>query len=299
MSEAVAAEPVVESPAPQPLGAVDNLAEYRSRRDEAPADGEVAEKPVEAKVEKVDAEPDPASEAGKALAAKKGSLQSRIDQLTREKKQAEELATRELAAIKAELAALKAGNQPKQEPAPKVEPTGKPKVGDFENYEDFVEALADWKAEEKVKAEVARQSGAAQQTAVERRQNEVRAKALEAHPDSDEVLQAFVDAGQVFHPAVSAAVLHEDLGHELAYMVAKDPALNERIARAANPYVEVGKLIAKLEGATTAPKPVPVVSKAPEPVKPVTGGDAAAAGSFDPAKSNSIAEYRKNRAKLL
>jgi hypothetical protein len=112
------------------------------------------------------------------------------------------------------------------------------------------------------------------------------------------VLQAFVDAGLVFHPAVSAAVLHEELGHEIAYAVAKDPALHAKIAQSPNPMVEIGRLIGRLEGAKEAPKPAVVVSKAPEPVKPVSGEGSSASGGFDPSKSNSIAEFRKNREKL-
>lgn len=292
MSESVAAaESVAESVvSPQPLGAIDSLTEFRSRRDEDPA--EPVETVAKPEAEKVEAEPDPASEAGKALAAKKGSLQARIDELTREKKQA----GAEAASLRARLEALEA--KPRAEEPAKVEATGKPKAGDFENYEDFVEALADWKADERIKAEVARQTGAAQQTAVERRQNEVRAKAMEAHPDSDDVLQAFVDAGHVFHPAVSAAVLHEELGHEIAYAVAKDPALHAAIAAAANPMVAIGRLIGRLEAAKETPKPAVVVSKAPEPVKPVSSEGSAASGGFDPAKSHSLAEFRKNREKL-
>jgi chromosome segregation ATPase len=296
MSESVAAAESVAEPvaSPQPLGTLDSLTEFRSRRDEAPAEVvEAVEKPV-VEAEKVEAEPDPASEAGKALAAKKGSLQSRIDELTREKKQAGS----EVAALRARLEAIEAAQKPKVETPAKAETPGKPKAGDFENYEDFVEALADFKAEEKIRAEVAKQTGAAQQTAVERRQNEVRAKALEAHPDSDDVLQAFVDAGQVFHPAVSAAVLHEELGHEIAYAVAKDPALHAKIAQSPNPMVEIGRLIGRLEGAKEAPKAAVVVSKAPEPVKPVSGEGSSASGGFDPSKSNSVVEFRKNRDKL-
>lgn len=290
--EAVA-EPVVS---PQPLGALDSLTEFRSRRDEEPATEPAKEadaKPV-VEAEKVEAEPDPASEAGKALAAKKGSLQSRIDELTREKKQAGS----EVAALRARLEALEAGQKPADAKPVKVETPGKPKAGDFENYEDFVEALADFKADEKIKAEVARQSGAVQQTQLQQRQGAVYAKTVEAHPDANEVLTAFVEANGQFHPAVTAAVLHEELGHEIAYAVAKDPALHAKIAQSGNPMVEIGRLIARLEGAKETPKPAVVVSKAPEPVKPVSGEGSSASGGFDPAKSSSLAEYRKNREKL-
>jgi hypothetical protein len=303
MSESVVSEVANEAlTTPQPLGTLDSLTEFRSRRDEAPAEVvETVEKPV-VEAEKVEAEPDPASEAGKALAAKKGSLQSRIDQLTREKNEAVDRERKRIFELEAKIAAIEKSVTDRRTPETAqevVDPNDpEPLVEKFDSYEKYVKAQARWEARQEVKAAQQQYAQRAQSSELERRQESVRAKALEAHPDSDDVLQAFVDAGQVFHPAVSAAVLHEELGHEIAYAVAKDPALHAKIAQSPNPMVEIGRLIGRLEGAKEAPKAAVVVSKAPEPVKPVSGEGSSASGGFDPGKSNSIAEFRKNREKL-
>jgi len=293
-------EPVAEVANVEPIAPVEvvsdpeaaSLADYRAGKT-APAE------PVEApKVEpKVEAEPDPASEAGKALAAKKSSLQARIDELTREKNQSVAAERAKVAALEAKLAAL-------EKPAAPVA-TAKPKVDDFATYEDFVEAIGDWKAEQKLAAHVAAQQAERQAVAQSQQQqhyvtriDKVRATGVEAHPDFDDVLTAFVKDGHVFHPTIEAATLHEELGHEIAYAVAKDPSLNARIGSAPNPWVEIGRLVGKLEAAATpAEKPAAPVSRAPAPIVPVVGETPA--GGFDPSKSNSIAEFRKNRNQFV
>lgn len=303
MSEAVTESaietpaPVVETPAaPVALGEVESLADYRARR----AAGESGE-PVEApKVEPpAPVEPDPASEAGKELAAKKKSLQARIDELTREKNQSVAAERAKVAALEARLAALEGKQAPAAPAAPAADPNDpEPSADAFDTYEKYVKAQARWEARQELKAHQAAQAQAAQAQHYSSRQEEVRAKAIEAHPDVDAVLQGFVDAGHVFHPAVSMAILHEPLGHEIAYAVAKDPALNVKIAQAPNPWVEIGRLVAKLEAAATPAEPkAPPVSKAPAPIAPVVGESGA--GGFDPAKSNSIAEFRKNRERFM
>lgn len=91
-----------------------------------------------------------ASDAGRKLQAKRGSLQARIDAITREKyetarerdeiRQRAESAERELHALKT----------PK--PAAVATPTGKPSVDQFQTYDEYVEALTDWKTDQKLAA---------------------------------------------------------------------------------------------------------------------------------------------------
>lgn len=301
MSEPIAAEPVIVNPSPAIVTpaadpAAASLADYRKQQSappveaKPPAEPVVAEPVVEADP---DAEPDPASDAGKALAKHKSKLQARINELRAQAGGSE----REAAALRAELAALKAGKVAEPEPAkPAIDPS-KPKVENFANYEEFVEALFEWGVEQKL---TAREKAAAKDDAAKSAataQQRAQAAGIAAHADFDETIGAFVDAGHQFSPVVAEAVLGHELGHEIGYALAKDPAEHARIA-ALPPgaqYVEIGKLIARLEAAAVpapAPKPAPV-TKAPAPVKPV-GGSAATAVP-DPKNITSVREYRKHR----
>lgn len=297
MSEAVEAAPVE----PTPLGSLESVTEFRERRAEADIGEPVAAEPavpaVTAPPEPA-AEPDPASEAGKALAAKKGSLQARIDEMARKSGETERQYQSRVSALEAEIAALKGKAEPVKPPADPA----KPKAADFETYEDFVDALAEYKADVKIKAERERIDREQRGQHVTAAQSRVEAAAKEAHADFDETIAAFVADGHTFSPFVADAILGHPLGHELAYALAKDPAANARINAAPNAYVagiEVGQVLAGLKAAPVAEKAAPVVSKAPAPVQPVTAGGATASGSPDPANISSIATWGKERKKFL
>jgi hypothetical protein len=120
MTEQAAAveTPVTETPAtPIPLGQLESVAEYRERRSKGetgePVEAVAAEpvKPAEPAAKAAD--PDPASEAGKELAKQKGSLQARIDELTRKNGESERQYRQREAELLAQLEAVKAGGKPR------------------------------------------------------------------------------------------------------------------------------------------------------------------------------------------
>ena len=119
------------------------------------AGGEASAK---ARAEKAE-EKEPAKPEAKPEEDKPGNprhdARARVMQATREAAEAK----REAAALKAELEKLRtAPAKPEAEAKPARDPNAKPTSDQFDTYEEYVEAVADWKTEQKLaKAEEARQ----------------------------------------------------------------------------------------------------------------------------------------------
>lgn len=236
-------------------------------------------------------DPDPASDAGKQLAAKRKSMQDRIDQLTWEKHEA----TRRTEKLEAD---LKAKNEP---PAAAKTADARPKLKsftdrigtDFEDYESAVEAHTDALTDYKLATRDSASAAASAQHARQSSLNAAAAKGREAHADFDAVIGEYVNQGGRFAPSnaveangplgdLEAVVLQHPLGHTVAYEVAKDAELRARLMGASSRVLfmaEMGKLLTRLGGAPTGspPKPAPV-SKAKPPVQPAKGQPSATGG---------------------
>jgi hypothetical protein len=208
-----------------------------------------------------------------AQETKRHGAQQRINEITRQKYEAQ----REAEYWKAKAEELKT--------APAAPATEKPVVSDFDDYESFVEALADWKAEQKVsevltkreQEQKQREAETQAKTAWEERVEKVR----EELPDYDEVI--FSDAFRTLpvSAAMAEAIEASEFGPKLAYHLAKNPAEAARIASLA-PIPAVRELL-MLEGklSVASPPQTRPVSAAPAPIAPVAG--ARAAVSKDPA----------------
>lgn len=214
---------------------------------------------------------------------KKGGFQRRIDKLTTEKRE-----------LEARLAELTAG-KPAEKPAETAKPDaadGKPQLEKFESYEDYVEALTDWKlaqreaaAAEKAKADAEKQQRAELAKSWQARQDAVRAK----YDDYDEVVGQEIPITGV----MQQALLESDHGAELAYWLGSNPAEAEQIAKL-GPVAAI-KALAKIEdslsGGSAEPpaKPKRRASSAPEPISPV--GARGSAATKDPDKMT-FQEYK-------
>lgn len=217
---------------------------------------------------------------------KRPGVQSRIDELTRARYEAEREAKfwREQAAK----------SPPTSTDAPK------PTKADYPDDEAYFEALADFKAEQKVQqfsqqtqAERA-QEAQARQTASQFDLYQERVQQADL-PDYAEVVgQSDVPAA----PHVLESILDSDVGPQLAYHLAKHPDVAERL-NAMTP-VQAAREIGRLEAAVTGPatQPTPPAKRttsAPAPINPVRGGN----GQFTkPVEAMSDAEwYAANRPK--
>ena len=226
-----------------------------------------------------------------AAPPKKSGVQKRIDELVREReteRRAREMAEAELIRLREQVE----GKKPEQQPGPQA---GKPKPDDFKSYEDYLEALADFKAGEKLakerqdtQAAMEREHRAKEKATFQDRTEKARTK----YADFDDVVFGG-EAVPVTQPMMDA-IFDSEHGPDIAYHLGKHPDDAKRIA-GLSPVAairEIGKIEARfLQGAM--PPEQKRTSKAPEPITPVGG---AGASDKDPAKMT-MAEYERWRAK--
>lgn len=197
---------------------------------------------------------------------KKTGVQKRFDELTRKAHEAaREAAYWREQAIKSQ--------------APSQDATTKPARDAFASDADYFEALADWKAEQKV-SEFRKQQQAEALNKAEQTQTATRfelyqervAASLEAMPDYAEVVGASdVPAA----PHVLESILDSDSGPQLAYHLAKNPELAEQL-NAMTPVQaarEIGRLEAQLAQPKTETPPPKRTTNAPPPINPVRGSN--------------------------
>ena len=235
--------------------------------------------PVETTEEQADKphEEKPRDESGRF----KRSAQDRINEITRAKHDAER---------EAEFWRQKATAKPES-------PADKPAPDQYKDYGEFVEALADWKADQRVSAALAARDGERAKDAEGRaakagtdawqeRQTAVRGTIA----DYDEVIGK---SQIVVAPHVITALLDSEHGPEVAYHLAKHPDQADRI-NGLSP-LSAAREIGRLEASLSAPKQ-PIVkpaSNAPAPISPVRNS---ASQANDPAQMTHE-QYRQMRAK--
>ncbi len=200
---------------------------------------------------------------------KPNRVQERIDELTRQKGES----AREAAYWRG----VAEANKPKAEtPPPANDPTSRPKVEDFETYDDFTEALTDWKLDQRDQKRDATQRAEAQATTWQQRA----AAAKESLPDFERVLS---ESTAPMTKDMAEVLRDSEHGPALAYHLAKNPAEAERIARL-SPLAaarELGRIEATLS-APKAPAAAPKkVTSAPTPPTPIGAGRSS---EGDPAK---------------
>lgn len=176
--------------------------------------------------------------------------------------------------------------QQKPEPeAPQVSDTP-PDINQFESYDKYLEALADYKAEQKFKEWENRQQEQSKQTEAQQRQNEFNARISQfstEHPDF-EMKTSTVPWNEGVYEVVSTS---ED-GPRLLYHLGSNPELAARITSL--PPVQAAMELGKIEA--TLSRPARNQTSAPEPVEPLSGSGQAK--STDPSKM-SAEEWRDMR----
>lgn len=131
----------------------------------------------------------------------------------------------------------------------------------FSSNEDYVEALADQRAEQKL---------------VEREQRKQQEDILSTYHDKEEEIRSkYDDFEQVaYNPnlpittVMAQSIQSSDIGPEVAYHLGANPREAERISRL-SPIMQA-KEIGKIEAQLTANPPIKKTSNAPSPISPVT-----------------------------
>ena len=249
------------------LGLADEQAstEAESVKEDSEPEGDVEQSEPEAKEEAKKQEPE----------KQKDKLNKRFDKVTQRAKQAEA----EAQELREKLQSYEAGNfqQPQQET---VKAEGKPQASQFNDAFEYAEALAEWSAENALKQRDAEEAGRKAKEAQEKvlqSWNEKIAKAKADLPDFDRMVQS---STIVVGDEIRDSILESDVGPQLLYFLASDDDFAKRLTEM--PVVkalrEIGKLEAKFEAKEEKPRKAEKVretvssSKAPEPIKPLSGG---------------------------
>lgn len=238
----------------------------------------------------------PGADGDKGEKRAKKPFSERISELVTQRREAEskaERAERERDEMRARLEAMSAQAAPvKEEP--------RPDRSKFESDEEYIEAVAEWKADQRLakrEREQAEARAAAERAQVAKNWQKAQQRARAEIDDYDDVIKAS-DVQLPGH--LHEAILESEVGPHLAYYFAKHPSEAKRFA-AMSPTTairQLGKLEDKLiedDGEATppakaAPSPAVEKSKAPPPITPVKDGRAA-----DPGPANSFDEYRARR----
>ena len=216
-------------------------------------------------------------------------VQARIDELTRARHEAE----REAAFWRGRAGGQDGQAQPSATPAAPAKPT----PDQFQDYGEYIEALTDWKTEQKVNqslsAREAEREAAQRQQQAAKTWDERQAATRATLPDYDQVVGG-ADVQVVKH--VAEALLDSDQGPALAYHLAKHPEIVQRL-NGLSPTAaarEIGRLEAGLS-AQTAAAPAPAkLSNTPPPAGHLK--TVAATTQRDPSKM-SMDEYKAMRSK--
>ena len=181
----------------------------------------------------------------------------------------------------------------KQQQQPKAE--GRPSRDKYSNDEDYVDALTDWKVNQKME-------GVKQELQQHQTQSQSQAEwgskinqARKEYADYDAVME---DAQDIpINKPVADAIQSSDLGADVAYYLAKNPDEAERI-NSLSPIAaarEIGRIESYVEYEKTQAKAKTPVSRAPTPIKPVRTSGSASKSLED----MTMAEYVAFRNKQL
>jgi hypothetical protein len=229
-------------------------------------------------------------------------VQKRLDYLTERATSAERNAAQLAEALRIVNATRQ---QQPQQPQPQPEPDTGPKAEQYAKWEEFQEARSAWVAQRAARQESQgqmmqfvgsllqankQQAEASRQQALNNRIVESTAKAADAVPDWQDVLDCDLVVPPVLHEAIARS---DDPAMALHYL-AKHPEQHRRLMQIQSP-TELAFEAGRLFSGGKAPS---VVSKAPPPGKPVGARTTAPSGyrdDFTPAQHR--AWYEKNVAK--
>ena len=240
---------------------------------------------------------DPSDQTNKEPVKKKSGFQRRVEKLNARVTAKEQ----ELEYWKQQ--ALKGASEPKKEtpvdPKQSAAAEGKPDPNKFESHTDYVEALTDWKTEQKFKEHSQKQEQSKLQAEQANRVKsyvEKRDAFKLKQTDFDDRMEDVSDI--LVSPAVQDLIFSSENGPELAYELAKNREEFARINKL-SPLAaarELGRLEAKFSSQSSQEKkPEPKTTKAPAPLAPVRGSGAPIPKSLDEAANHSFAAYKKLR----
>jgi len=260
---------------------------------EVPETQEVEAPEVTPETPEVKAEPSPATPKEPVQLSEEDQVRKRIDKIVWQREEARrerEEERREVTRLRQELEQFKSRKQDTHAP---VDPT-RPNVNDprFASYDEYTEALADWRARKVLQESRDEHNKRVQHESFQKATstfNERAAKVREKYPDYDDLFES-----APISEAMAPTILESENGPELAVYLAKNPDVARKLyyltpTQAAR---ELGKIEAKLDD-LLQPKSV---SEAKPPLSPVKPKGDLPDGLDD---KLSPKEWQKRRAKQL
>jgi len=153
----------------------------------------------------------------------------------------------------------------------------KPKFSDYNDLEEFAEAMADWKIDVKMAEREKRSSADKVHISYQDKVKEF----VKVTPDFHTVLEDASDVDMC--PEILNTVMESDIGPSIAYYLGKNLDEVDRIngLPSHKRLIALGKLEAKLESTSTKAVEKKVISKAPSPGKVLSGGAVVKSKSLD------------------
>lgn len=236
---------------------------------------------------------------------KKGGFQRRIDKLnSRISERDREIEyLKSIAFSKKEQEGQKEQNEPSNSQNNRIskkESEGRPDANDYDSYDDYIEALVDWKSEKKLEHRERLREQDRQKSEYEKTvsQHQERLKSFrESHPDFDDYLE---EIKMPISPAVESLLIGSEKGPELMYALAKNVKEYERI-NSLPPVLaamELGKFSAQFLNQSTPGVGKSKITNAPAPINTVKGGGRNVEKRIDD-PSLSQAEYERLRRKQM
>jgi len=239
---------------------------------------EAVEKTAEPAQDQEQSEPKAEEDAKKQDPEKsKEKLNKRFDKVSKRAQEAEAKA----AQLEKELNELRANGRPQEQQEQKpVVNEGKPQASQFNDAYEYAEALAEWSAEQALLRRDAEEASRKAQEAEAKKAEAWNAKLEKAKQELEDFDRIVQSSTVVVSDEIKKAILESDVGPQVLYALASDEEFATKIAQmdSVKALKEIGKLEAKFEAkAEKKPKAEKIKeivssSKAPEPIRPLSGG---------------------------
>jgi hypothetical protein len=200
-------------------------------------------------------------EKPKAKAAEPKGAEKRIRELVAKQHKAEQDA--------AYWRGVAEANKGKQEPATKTETNARPTIEQYDNYDEYVEALTDWKVDQALSKSSTKNKEQEAVTTRKQKEAALEEKVLEAAEEDPDLLTIYQDTTFPLSPAMAEVVLESEASVELIRYLVGNRKESARIARL-SPILAV-KELGKIEDKILNPPKVETkkISQAPEPLSTV------------------------------
>ena len=243
-------------------------AERLGLADQEPTEAESVKEDSEP--EQVEAQSEPEAKEDAREQKRGDKLNKRFDKVTKRAQQAEA----EARELREKLQSYEARVNPQEQPKTVIE--GKPTASQFNDAFEYAEALAEWSAENALRQrdeqEASRKAQEAQEKLTKAWSEKI-AKAKENLPDFDRMVKS---SDIVISDPIRDSIVDSDVGPQLLYHLATNEDFAKELTEmpVAKALKQLGKLEAQFEAKDTpkAEKKNVSSSKAPEPIKPLSGG---------------------------